>query len=133
MRSFDPRLPVLVGRGAAASSASVAALMTDAVLRQRPTPAHPGLLGGIDSIAVPQGSWSLTDPGRTVARRVGLPDARTLLCEIGVSQQEVINYGLAAVAAGHADTFVVAGAEARAFARHGGVESTRRTGRPTRS
>ncbi len=72
---------------------------------------------------MPQGSWSLTDPARTVARRVGSPGARTVLCEIGVSQQEVINHALAAVAAGRADTVVVAGAEARAWARDGGVET----------
>jgi acetyl-CoA C-acetyltransferase len=122
MRSLDPRLPVLVGLGAAASSASVADLMTDAVVAAAADAGAPGLLGRIDCIAVPQGSWSLTDPARTVARRVGSPDARTVLCEIGVSQQEIINHGLAAVAAGRAETFVVAGAEARAFARDGGID-----------
>jgi acetyl-CoA C-acetyltransferase len=122
MHSFDPRLPVLVGLGAAAASASVVDLMTDAVVAATADAGAPGLLDRIDCIAVPQGSWSLTDPGRTVARRVGSPEARTLLCEIGVSQQEVINHGLAAVAAGHAETFVVAGSEARAFARDGGID-----------
>jgi acetyl-CoA C-acetyltransferase len=122
MRSFDPRLPVLVGLGAAASSASVVDLMTEAVVAAADDAGASGLLSRIDCLAVPQGSWSLTDPGRTVARRVGSPQARTLLCEIGVSQQEVINHGLAAVAAGHAETFVVAGAEARAFARDGGSD-----------
>ena len=46
-----------------------------------------------------------------------------MLCEIGVSQQEVINHALAAVAAGRAETVVVAGAEARAFARDGGIDT----------
>ena len=96
--------------------------MTDAVVAAAADAGASGLLDRIDSIAVTQGSWSLTDPGRTVARRVGSPDARTLLCEIGVSQQEVINHGLAAVAAGRAETVVVAGAEARAFARDGGSD-----------
>ena len=122
MQSFDPRLPVLVGLGAAASSACVVDLMTHAVVAAAADAGAPGLLDRIDSIAVTQGSWSLTDPGRTVARRVGSPDARTLLCEIGVSQQEVINHGLAAVAAGRAETVVVAGAEARAFVRGGGSD-----------
>ena len=122
MRSLDPRLPVLIGLGAAAASASVVDLMTDAVVAAAADAGAPALLDRIDCIAVPQGSWSLTDPGRTVARRVGSPDARTLLCEIGVSQQEVINHALAAVAAGRAETFVVAGAEARAWARDGGID-----------
>ena len=71
---------------------------------------------------MPQGTWSLTDPARTVARRIGAPRARTLLCEIGVSQQEVINHALALVASGRAATVVVVGSEARAWARDGGVD-----------
>jgi acetyl-CoA C-acetyltransferase len=122
MRSLDPRLPVLVGLGAADASASVVDLMTDAVAAAAADAGALGLLDRIDCIAVPQGSWSLTDPGRTVARRVGSPEARTLLCEIGVSQQEVINHALAAVAAGRAETVVVTGAEARAWARDGGID-----------
>ena len=73
MRSLDPRLPVLVGLGAA----------SDAGARRGP---HDRRRAGgrgrcaarrgpasrsIDRIAVPQGTWSLTDPARTVARRVG--------------------------------------------------------------
>ncbi len=128
MRFLDPRLPVLVGLGAADHSASVVDLMTDAVMAAAADAGGGGggggggLLGRVDCIAVPQGSWSLTDPGRTVARRVGSPEARTLLCEIGVSQQEVINHALCAVAAGRAGTVVVVGGEARAWARDGGVD-----------
>ncbi len=96
--------------------------MTAAVAAAAADAGAPGLLRRIECIAVPQGSWSLTDPGRTVARRVGSPEARTLLCEIGVSQQEVINHALAAVAAGRFDTVVIAGAEDRAWAREGGVD-----------
>jgi acetyl-CoA C-acetyltransferase len=123
MRSLDPRLPVLVGLGAAGAPASVVDLMTDAVRAAAADAGAPGLLGAIDLIAVPQGSWSLTDPARTVARRVGSTGARTLLCEIGVSQQEVINHALAEVAAGRAGSVVVAGSEARAWARDGGAET----------
>ena len=123
MRSLDPRLPVLVGLAPPTTRRRSADLMTDAVSAAAADAGAPGLLGRIDCIAVPQGSWSLTDPARTVARRVGSPDARTLLCEIGVSQQEVINHALALVASGRADTVVVAGAEARAWARDGGVDA----------
>ena len=123
VRSLDPRLPVLVGLGATDHAAPVVDLMTDAVSAAAVDAGAPGLLGHIDAIAVPQGTWSLTDPARTVARRVGSPGARTLLCEIGVSQQEVINHTLALVASGRADTVVVAGSEARAWARDGGTET----------
>jgi len=123
MHSLDPRQPVLVGLGAADDAAPVVELMTDAVRAAGADAGAPGLLGSIDCMAVPQGTWSLTDPARAVARRVGSPGAHTVLCEIGVSQQEVINHALAAVAAGRYGTVVVAGAEARAWARDGGIET----------
>ena len=122
-RSLDPRLPVLVGLGTARVAAPVADLMTAAVLAAADDAGTPGLLGAVDCIAVPQGSWSLTDPARTVARRIGSPRARSIRFEVGVSQQEVINHVLAAVAAGDYETAVVVGGEARRWARDGGIET----------
>ncbi len=122
-RSLDPRLPVLVGIGTASDAAPVADLMTAAVLAAGSDAGAPGLLGAVDCVAVPQGSWSLTDPARTVARRIGSPGARTIRCEVGVSQQEVINHVLAAVSAGDYETAVVVGGEARRWARDGGGET----------
>jgi acetyl-CoA C-acetyltransferase len=123
MRSLDPRLPVLVGLGAVSEPAPVADLMTAAVSAAGVDAGAPGLLRLVDRIAVPQGTWSLTDPARTVARRIGSPGACTILCQIGVSQQEVINDALATVQSGRAATVVVVGAEARGWARDGGVEA----------
>ena len=97
--------------------------MTAAVRAAADDAGAPGLLGAVDCIAVPQGSWSLTDPARTVARRIGSPRARTIRFEVGVSQQEVINHALAAVAAGDYGTVVVVGGEARRWARDGGSET----------
>ena len=122
-RSLDPRLPVLVGLGTARTAAPVADLMTAAVLAAADDAGAPGLLGAVDRIAVPQGSWSLTDPARTVARRIGSPRARSIRFEVGVSQQEVINHVLAAVTAGECETAVVVGGEARHWAREGGIET----------
>jgi hypothetical protein len=61
MPSLDPRLPVLVGLGAADNAAPVVDLMTDAVSAATADAGAPGLLRRIDCIAVPQGTWSLTD------------------------------------------------------------------------
>ena len=121
--SLDPRLPVLVGLGTASDAAPVTDLMTDAVRAAGGDAGVPGLLGAVDCIAVPQGSWSLTDPARTVARRIGSPRARTLRFEVGVSQQEVLNHALTAVTAGEYGTVVVVGGEARRWARDGGSEA----------
>jgi acetyl-CoA C-acetyltransferase len=109
--------------GRSREPAPVAALMTEAVRRAGADSGAPKLLASVDRILVPQGSWSLTDPARSVARQIGCPDARTVFCEIGVSQQEVINHALAAVAAGDTEVAVVVGAEARAWARRGGIET----------
>ncbi len=122
-RSLDPRLPVLVGLGTASDRAPVVDLMTEAVRAAAADAGAPALLGSVDCVAVLQGSWSLTDPARTVALRIGSPRARTLRFEIGVSQQEVVNHALAAVSAGELGTVVVVGGEARRWARGGGCET----------
>ena len=123
LHALDPRRPVLVGLGAANESEPVSELMTRAVRAAADDAGAPSLLAGLDHVLVPQGSWSLTDPARTVARRVGAVDARTVFCEIGVSQQEVINHALTMVASGESDAVAVVGGEGRAWARAGGVES----------
>jgi acetyl-CoA C-acetyltransferase len=120
--SNDPRQPVLVGLGATSEPGPVSELMTEAVRRAATDCGAAGLLGKIDRVVYTQGSWSLTDPGRTVSNRISASRAHTVKAEIGVSQQEVINYALAAVTAGECDAVVVVGAEARAWERHGGVE-----------
>jgi acetyl-CoA C-acetyltransferase len=123
VRSLDPRQPVLVGLGASNDAGPVADLMTEAVRRAATDAGAPGLLGSLDRIVYPQGSWSLSDPGRTVARRIGADRARTVFAEVGVSQQEVINHVLAQIASGECEAVVVVGAEARAWERGGGVEN----------
>lgn len=130
MRSLDARLPVLVGLGAVAHAAPTVDLLTDAVTAAAKDAGAPGLLRDVDCIAVPQGTWSLTDPARTVARRIGAARAHTILCEIGVSQQEVINHALDLVALGRADVVIVVGAESRVWARDGGIDVDEEHGGP---
>jgi acetyl-CoA C-acetyltransferase len=121
--SIDPRQPVLVGLGATDEPGPVTELMTEAVRRAASDAGEPKLLAAIDRVVYTQGSWRLTDPGRTVARRIGASHAQTVLAEVGVSQQEVINDALAAVAKAECNAVVVVGAEARAWERRGGVET----------
>ena len=118
---MDPRQPVLVGLGTTNEPGPVAELMTEAVRRAATDAGEPKLLGSIDRIVYTQGSWTLTNPAREVARRIAR-DARTVLAEVGVSQQEVINDALAAVTEADCRAVVVVGAEVRAWERAGGLE-----------
>jgi acetyl-CoA C-acetyltransferase len=126
----DPRAPVLVGVGTASASAPVTELMTRAALAAADDAGAPGLLRMVQRVAVPQGSWSLANPARSVATRIGAPGARTWLYEIGVSQQELINEALSSIASGQADVVLVVGGEARAFERQGGLEPDEDSGPP---
>ncbi len=114
---------MLVGVGTATSSAPVIELMTQACRSAALDAGSPALLRAVDRVSVPQGSWSLSDPARMVASRLGATAARTYLSQIGVSQQEVIDDALEAIASGAADAVLIVGGEARAFARAGGAES----------
>jgi acetyl-CoA C-acetyltransferase len=127
---LDPRTPVLVGAARAATSAPVTELMTEAALASGLDAGCPTLLHRVDRVALTQGTWSLTDPARAIARRIGAPDARTHRFEVGVSQQEVINDALAAIMRGEADVVLVVGGEARVWERNGGQESDDETRPP---
>ena len=113
---------MLVGVGTATASMGVADLLTAASVAAADDAGSPGLLSMVVRFALPQGRWSLTDPARSVAERIGATRARTYRYEVGVSQQEIINHALAAIAGGEAGVVLVVGGEARAFERAGGSE-----------
>ena len=123
---LDPGTPLLVGVGVAddggihrgarrpdEDGAEAVELMTVALEAAAHDAGARSLLGAIDRIAVPQGTWSYTDPARLVASRVGAPAARTHLAELGVSQQTLVSDALRAIAAGESEVAVVVGGEAR--------------------
>jgi acetyl-CoA C-acetyltransferase len=116
-RNLDPRLPVVVGLGAVDDSAPASDLMERAARAAADDAGAPGLLASLDRISVPQGSWSLDDAARSLAVRVGSPQARAVRYEIGVSQQEMLNHALAEIASGASECVLVVGGEDRAWAR----------------
>ncbi len=119
---IDARTPVLVGVGTDTSSAPLTELLTAAALSAGEDCGAPSLLTAIDRIHLPQGSWAMVDPARSVARQIGAAAARTHRYEIGVSQQEVIDEALAAIADGSAEVVLVVGGEARRYERTAGPE-----------
>jgi acetyl-CoA C-acetyltransferase len=120
---MDPRTPVLVGAAAVwhgdAEAAELMVQALEAAAADATTSAGNArrLLGAIDRIAVPQGTWGYTDPARLVARSVGATVARTHLGEVGVPQQTLVTSALQALAAGESEVAVVVGGEARAWAK----------------
>jgi acetyl-CoA C-acetyltransferase len=73
----------------------------------------PTLLAAVQSVAVPRGSWSYTDPGRLVSRAIGAPRARTSLYELGIPQQTLVSLALQHIAAGDLEVALVVGGEAK--------------------
>jgi len=128
MSPLDPRTPVLVGVGTAADMAEVDAeaveLMARALDAAGADAGSSSLLGAVDRIAIPQGTWSYPDPGRLLAVRIAASDATTCLARLGISQQTVINEQLRAISAGACNVAVVVGGEARARARRAETAGT---------
>jgi acetyl-CoA C-acetyltransferase len=116
--SIDPRTPVLIGVGTASDDAEATELMTWALQEAAWDAGAPEILGEIDRLAVPQGSWDYPDPGRLVADGVGGSEARTHLVELGIPQQSLINEALAAILDGSSEVAVVVGGEAKLWARN---------------
>jgi acetyl-CoA C-acetyltransferase len=116
----DPRAPVIVGVGAAthhpsglADALDALELMALAVERAGADCGAPAVLGRIDLVLVPRGTWAYRDPGRVVAQRFGSPDPRSVIADLGVLQQTLLTRAAEAVAAGDADVVLVCGAEAK--------------------
>src|SRR5262249_11313089 len=73
----------------------------------------PAIAGDVGRIAIPRGTWSSRAPGHSIAGRIGATKSRTVLADLGVPQQSLINDALAAIARGDIDVAIVVGGEAR--------------------
>jgi acetyl-CoA C-acetyltransferase len=107
--------PVLVGVGQVRHRPddgpvpSLVELMLDAVQRAAADAGSSGLLGKTGWIGAPKGTWTHPDPGREIGRAIGAPDAHTVVAEVGVLQQEVIDRACRAVVDGAGVAVVVGG------------------------
>ncbi len=121
---IDPRTPVLAGVGTCFDDAEAVELMIRSAVAAAHDAGAPSLLGAVQRIAVPRGTWSYTDPGRLIGERVGSPDAQTVLADIGIPQQTLINQAMTSILAGELDVVLVVGAEAKARAARVARRST---------
>lgn len=113
---IDPRTPVLVGVGTASADREAVELMVAAAEAAGADAGAPALLGQVQQVAVPRGTWSYTDPARIVAERIGAPTAETRLADIGVLQQMLVSDALRSILTGDVDVALVVGGEAKARA-----------------
>lgn len=110
---LDPRTPVLVGVGTCHDDVEAVELMCRAASAAGDD-SSPTLLPLVDRVSVTRGTWGYPDPGRIVRERIGAPGATTVLVDVGIPQQTVIDEVLADLLAGEIDVALVAGAEAKA-------------------
>jgi acetyl-CoA C-acetyltransferase len=128
MTELDPRTPVLVGVAAlqqqfeeAGAGLEAVALMVEALSRAADDAGNRELLARADRIEIPKGIWGYTDPGRLVADQLGAEKAETVLAEIGILQQTLLNRACNSIAAGEAEVVLITGAEAKYRALRGQI------------
>lgn len=112
--------PVLVGVAALQQRiASVneglepSAMMIEVLRRAAADAGSEELLTRADQIEVPKGMWHYTDPARLVAEALGASAATTVLGDIGILQQTLMNRACASISSGEANIVLVTGAEAK--------------------
>jgi acetyl-CoA C-acetyltransferase len=115
----DPRTPVLVGAGTITQRSAdprealdAVGLMVEAARRAADDAGSADLLGSVQWIGVPDGTWEWSDPAGLLAQQLGC-DARTVLAEVGVLQHALWWRACALIAAGDLDVALVAGGEAK--------------------
>lgn len=110
---LDPRTPVLVGVGSCHDDVEAVELMARATLAAG-ADSEPSLLPQVERISVTHGTWSYADPARIIAGRIGASGATTVLVDVGIPQQTVIDETLASLLAGEVEVALVVGGEAKA-------------------
>lgn len=117
--SVEKTTPVVVGvhqlkqkPAAPADALEAIELMTMAVSGALADTGAPSLAAKVDAIAVVNGAWKYTDPGRLIAERIGASTATTILSyNGGNTPQSLINHLSTRVQTGEIGCAVVVGAE----------------------
>ena len=109
------RQPVLAGVGICHDHVDPTELMVRAATAAAEDAGAGRLLAMVEEIAIPRGTWSAKNPGALVAQRLGAPNARTVIADVGVPQQTLVSRALSAIRDGSLSVALVLGAEARAW------------------
>ncbi|RLQ20801.1 acetyl-CoA acetyltransferase [Seongchinamella sediminis] len=117
---MDDNTPVLVGVAAFqqhnpdySAALEPIAIMEQALRDAADDAGNSSLLSRAGEVLVPKGIWGYSDPGRLLADAFGAGQARSVLAEIGVSQQTLLTRACQTITAGEAEVVLVTGAEAK--------------------
>ncbi len=118
-QALDSRTPVIAGVGVASQHLDEPGAGSEA-LELMITAAHNAggdsgarsILREVQRVAVPHGSWGYPDPSRAIAARIGAPNAQSVLVQVGIPQQKLLNDAYLAIRSGTLDVAMVVGGEA---------------------
>ncbi len=129
----EPATPVLVGAAVAhqrldepGAGLDCTELIIEAANAAVADAGGNGLGARVRLVAATRGLSNLPDPARRVAERLGV-EARTVVAQLGIPQQTLINHALEAIRRGETDVAIVCGGETKYrddVARRAGVELT---------
>ena len=127
----EPATPILVGAAAvhqrldeAGTGLDCTELIVESALAAVADAGGTGLGPRVRWVGATRGLSDLPDPARRVAERFGV-EARSVIAQVGIPQQTLINHALEAIRRGETDVAIVCGGEAKhraEVARRAGVE-----------
>lgn len=128
MAGLPPNTPIIVGVGFRQEKsddptqcAEASELMVAAARDAARDAGSDALLSQIQSIAVTQGLWRYSNPGKLIGEALGCPNARSVVAGLGVLQLMPFDDLCRAIAAGEQDVGLVAGGEAKYRALRGTI------------
>ncbi|MFK7732698.1 MAG: hypothetical protein AB8B48_13855 [Pseudomonadales bacterium] len=120
MINASPNTPVLVGIGTAMQKQDdpsrcleASKLMALAAQRAGEDCGQAEVLKQCESILVPKGTWTYSDPARLIAKQINATKAKTILANIGVLQQTIITRACETILSGEQKIALVCGGEAK--------------------
>ncbi|HEY4331113.1 MAG TPA: hypothetical protein VGM78_01035, partial [Ilumatobacteraceae bacterium] len=122
----DPSAPVIVGAGLVTQHEDDPAVALEAGLLMRQAlelagrdSGAPAILADADAVFIPRGTWGYANPAEVVVP--WKPGIRSVLADVGVLQQTLLNRACSMVASGAADVVLVVGGEAKHRALRGQI------------
>tara|TARA_Y100001958_G_scaffold144057_1_gene121560 strand:+ start:764 stop:2215 length:1452 start_codon:yes stop_codon:yes gene_type:complete len=99
------------------SPLNVIELMCEATQQAAEDAGNDAILSTVDQIIVPQGTWTISNPGGLVAQHLGIP-AKSITYNIGILQSSLIKRAIEDVSASKSRCTLIVGGEAKNYERN---------------